>query len=161
MIDVDTLLGNGRPTRARTRCDLAGYGPIGRVVAVRLACDAEASLAWSCRVSRGCSISVAAPAVVSPALRKAVMLRDRTARAGDCRVPAKWCDVHHIVHWLDGGETKEENLILLCRRHHVDHHEGGWRMSREPDGTVTSRRVRLQRVRNRRRSQSRPRESDL
>jgi hypothetical protein len=92
---------------------------------------------------------------VSPALRKAVMLRDRHCQGRACRTPAKWCDVHHIVHWLDGGETKEENLILLCRRHHVEHHEGGWQVIREPDGTITSRRAWPQRLRFRRRAPAR------
>ena len=35
-----------------------------------------------------------------------------------CSIPASWCDAHHIHHWVDGGETKIENLVLLCRRHH-------------------------------------------
>ncbi|MGI8517057.1 MAG: HNH endonuclease signature motif containing protein [Acidimicrobiia bacterium] len=39
-------------------------------------------------------------------------------RSAECRRPAKWCDVDHIVSWLDGGPTSLDNLQLLCRFHH-------------------------------------------
>ena len=45
-----------------------------------------------------------------------------------CDRPPDWTDSHHIVHWIDGGETKIENLTLLCRRHHTLHHERGFRI---------------------------------
>ncbi|MBP9116357.1 MAG: HNH endonuclease, partial [Acidimicrobiia bacterium] len=32
--------------------------------------------------------------------------------------PVSWCDAHHIKHWIDGGETSIENLVLICRHHH-------------------------------------------
>jgi hypothetical protein len=35
-------------------------------------------------------------------------------------------DAHHIIHWADGGETKMDNLVLLCRHHHRLVHEGGY-----------------------------------
>ncbi|HEX6310274.1 MAG TPA: HNH endonuclease signature motif containing protein, partial [Acidimicrobiia bacterium] len=47
-----------------------------------------------------------------------------------CDRPREWCDVHHIVHWVDGGETKLSNLELRCRLHHRDIHEG--RRARAP-----------------------------
>ena len=47
--------------------------------------------------------------------------------------PAYWCDVHHVVHWLDGGETCPENSGLLCERHHTQVHHG-FRIERDPDG---------------------------
>jgi hypothetical protein len=34
------------------------------------------------------------------------------------------CDAHQIEHWLDGGETSLDKLVLLCRRHHRSVHEG-------------------------------------
>ncbi len=155
VIDVDTLLGKVSTDACGARCDLRDYGPIGRAVVERLACDPKIARVVMQGESRVLDLG-RSTRVVSPALRKVVMLRDRHCQGRGCRMPAKWCDVHHVVHWLDGGETKEENLILLCRRHHVEHHEGGWRINRAPDGTVTSRRVRPQRRRTRRRSQSRP-----
>lgn len=62
--------------------------------------------------------------VIPAALRRAVVARDRHCVASGCRRPAKWCDVHHIEHWLDGGETVIANLCLLCRYHHTQVHLG-------------------------------------
>jgi hypothetical protein len=39
-------------------------------------------------------------------------------------------DAHHVVHWADGGETKQDNLVLLCRRHHRFVHEYGFAVVR-------------------------------
>jgi hypothetical protein len=63
---------------------------------------------------------------VPPAIRRALEHRD-----GECRFPGCGCrytDAHHLTHWAEGGETRLENLILLCRRHHRALHEGGFRM---------------------------------
>ncbi|MGH8944552.1 MAG: DUF222 domain-containing protein [Acidimicrobiia bacterium] len=57
--------------------------------------------------------------VISPALRRAVVARDRHCVYPGCDRDATWCDVHHIVHWADGGETILANLCLLCRYHHT------------------------------------------
>ncbi len=71
-------------------------------------------------------------------LRRAIRLRDQHCQYPGCRAPAAWCDVHHLVHWLVGGETNLENCALLCRRHHVACHEGGWKLARGPDGRITA-----------------------
>lgn len=57
-------------------------------------------------------------------LRRAVVARDRHCVAPGCRRSAKWCDVHHIISWADGGETVIDNLCLLCRFHHTQMHLG-------------------------------------
>jgi hypothetical protein len=33
-------------------------------------------------------------------------------------------EVHHVVHWADGGGTDLENLAWLCPSHHDGHHRG-------------------------------------
>ena len=78
--------------------------------------------------------------VVSRRLRRAIALRDGHCQFPGCRAPAAWCDVHHLVHWRDGGTTGPDNLALLCRRHHVACHEGGWKLARGPDGRLVARR---------------------
>ena len=84
----------------------------------RLACDA--SLVSVGRKSR----------VVPAAMRRALDARDE----GRCRFPGcenrRWVDAHHIVHWARGGETKLDNLVLLCSRHHRLVHEGGFGLAR-------------------------------
>ena len=59
---------------------------------------------------------------IPPALRRALELRDGGCVHPGCNVPVSWCDVHHIIHWADGGETSLENCQLLCRRHHTRIH---------------------------------------
>jgi hypothetical protein len=71
--------------------------------------------------------------VVPPHLRRAVELRDQCCVFTGCEAPAWWCDVHHVLHWADGGETCLENSALLCERHHTKVHHGFW-IERDPDG---------------------------
>jgi hypothetical protein len=57
-------------------------------------------------------------------LRRAILFRHRHR----CAVPG--CDasygleIHHIIHWEDGGPTDTANLLPLCRHHHKAHHRG-------------------------------------
>jgi hypothetical protein len=61
---------------------------------------------------------------IPPALRRALEYRDRGCRFPGCGL--RFTDGHHVKHWADGGETKLENLVLLCRYHHRLVHEEGW-----------------------------------
>ena len=69
---------------------------------------------------------------VTPAMRKAIEARDLGCVFPGCDRPPHWCDAHHIVHWIDGGETTVLNLVLLCRHHHTLIHDHGWRLEGEP-----------------------------
>ena len=71
--------------------------------------------------------------VVPPHLRKAVELRDEACVFAGCAAPKYWCDVHHLQHWIFGGETSLENSALLCERHHTKVHHG-FRVERDPGG---------------------------
>jgi hypothetical protein len=75
---------------------------------------------------------------VPPSIRRALEARDRTCRFPGCT--ARRCDAHHVEHWVDGGATSLDNLMLLCRRHHWAVHEGGFNVLRHEDGAVTFRR---------------------
>ena len=59
---------------------------------------------------------------VPPTIRRALEYRDKHCRFPGCG--SKYCDAHHIRHWARGGETKLDNLSLLCVRHHRAVHEG-------------------------------------
>jgi HNH endonuclease len=62
--------------------------------------------------------------VVPASMRRAVIVRDRHCRFPGCDRPQSWCDAHHVVHWINGGQTALSNLVLLCRRHHrLIHHK--------------------------------------
>lgn len=71
---------------------------------------------------------------IPPAIRRALKKRDHGCRFPGCTAH-KFVDAHHIVHWADGGETKMDNLVLLCRHHHRLVHEGGFGVAMQPDGT--------------------------
>lgn len=89
----------------------------------KLACDASVS-----RIVFGTDsevLDVGRKTRVIPAgLRRAVIARDRQSVAPGCSRSAKWCDVHHLISWADGGETVIENLCLFCRYHHTQVHLG-------------------------------------
>lgn len=70
--------------------------------------------------------------LVMPAMRKAVDARDLGCVFPGCDRTPHWCDAHHIIHWIDGGETCVMNLVLLCRHHHTLIHDHGWRLKGEP-----------------------------
>jgi hypothetical protein len=42
------------------------------------------------------------------------------------------CQVHHIVHWVDGGATNQDNAVLLCGHHHRVLHRGEWQVQINP-----------------------------
>jgi hypothetical protein len=71
--------------------------------------------------------------VVTPGLRRAVERRDKSCVFAGCGAPSWWCDVHHLIHWLFGGETSLTNSALLCERHHTKVHHG-FRVERDPGG---------------------------
>jgi hypothetical protein len=71
--------------------------------------------------------------MVSGHLRRAVEARDGGCVFTGCDAPNSWCDVHHLVHWIDGGETSLANSALLCERHHTKVHHG-FRVERQPGG---------------------------
>ncbi|MDQ1463960.1 MAG: hypothetical protein QOC73_901 [Actinomycetota bacterium] len=64
------------------------------------------------------------------------LVTDRQYRAllirqhGQCAHPGcpntKNLHAHHRIHWLHGGRTDLDNLLLLCERHHVAHHDGAF-----------------------------------
>jgi hypothetical protein len=65
---------------------------------------------------------------IPPALRRALVARDKGCRFPGCDRPPDWCDGHHLIHWINGGETILDNTCLLCRRHHRFVHELGWQL---------------------------------
>ena len=71
--------------------------------------------------------------LVPPHVRRAAEVRDGGCVFAGCGAPTWWCDVHHLVEWINGGETSLENSALLCERHHTKVHHG-FRVERQQDG---------------------------
>jgi Domain of unknown function (DUF222)/HNH endonuclease len=72
---------------------------------------------------------------IPPSMRRALDARGRGCSFPGCQ-NTRFLDAHHIHHWADGGETRIDNLLLLCRHHHRLVHEGGFRAELAPDGSV-------------------------
>ncbi|HEX4490440.1 MAG TPA: DUF222 domain-containing protein [Acidimicrobiia bacterium] len=78
------------------------------------------------------------------AMRRAVTARDRCCRFPGCDRRPSWSDLHHVRAWMEGGETKVANLVLLCPYHHHLIHRRGWRTTFDgvtftvfkPDGEI-------------------------
>jgi hypothetical protein len=122
--------------------ELEHTGAIDHESVRRLACDASLTRIVLGARSDPLDVGRKTP-VVSSAIRKAVITRDRHCRFPGCDRPQSWCDAHHVRHWADGGQTSLANLVLLCRRHHAMVHRGfslemldGRPVFRRADGSV-------------------------
>jgi hypothetical protein len=77
---------------------------------------------------------------IPASIRRAVLLRDRACAWPKCGRPAVYCDVHHLRHKADGGETSVDNCVTLCQFHHdICVHRWGWELTLHPDGTTEAR----------------------
>ena len=112
----DTAVHVSAETSTRLACDAA---------VVRMQHDAEGQILDVGRKTR----------TIPSAIRRALSARDTRCQFPGCS--ARRCDAHHIEHWMDGGPTSLDNLVLLCRRHHRLVHEGGLTVRRQSDHTVT------------------------
>ena len=67
--------------------------------------------------------------------RVALAVRDGGCRWAGCDRPASYCEAHHIDHWqVDSGRTDVDRGLLLCRFHHLQLHNNGWRITRDGFG---------------------------
>jgi Domain of unknown function (DUF222)/HNH endonuclease len=139
VVDFDILMGRAPGNLHDARRRLEHLGPIAQETALRLACDTSVIRAVMAGRSEVLDLG-RATRVVSRAQRRALVLRDCGCGFPGCDRPPKWCDAHHIWHWVSGGPTDIANLVLLCRRHHVMVHEGGWKLARGPDGRIVAHR---------------------
>lgn len=112
------------PTR---RPWVEGAGPIAQSVARRITCDCSVV---GMLFNEGEPLNVGRKTRVWPiAIWRAIVARDRHCQFPGCN-EHRHLDIHHIIHWADGGETSVTNGISLCHRHHSLVHEGGYRIKR-------------------------------
>ncbi|MBM7516052.1 HNH endonuclease signature motif containing protein [Nocardioides nitrophenolicus] len=91
----------------------------------RMACDAE--IIPGVLGAQGQVLDVGrAQRLVTAAIWIALVIRDRHCAFPGCTRMPLACDAHHVVHWADGGATSLDNLVMLCRHHHVLIHQTPW-----------------------------------
>ena len=128
---IETLLGLVGAPAAEMEFSL----PISSKTVERLACDG--SIARVLLDSESTVIDVGrSKRVVSEPGRRALKARDGSCRWPSCDRRASWTAAHHVVHWIHGGTTDLNNLILLCHRHHWMVHEGSWQLIRGDGGEI-------------------------
>jgi len=89
--------------------------------------------------ARSVPLDIGYSATIPGAIRRAVQLRARHCEWPGCDKPPVHCDVHHLRHQADGGETSLRNCVLLCQFHHdICIHRLGWRLVLHPDGATTA-----------------------
>ena len=116
------------------RCDLDHGAALAPETARRLACDA--STIELDEDADGEPLNIGRKSrTIPPAIRRFLDHRDRGCRFPGC-TEHRHVDAHHIRHWADGGETRVDNLVLLCRHHHRLVHEGGYSIERRDDGRL-------------------------
>src|SRR6267378_4039292 len=126
---LETLLGLTGAPAAEMEFSL----PISSKAVERLACDSSVTRILLGPDSTVIDVGRSKRTVSGPA-RRALDARDGHCRwPGGCDRPARWSAAHHVVHWIHGGSTDLDNLILLCHRHHWMVHEGGWQLVRSDD----------------------------
>jgi len=88
----------------------------------RLSCDA--SLVTVLEDDAGTVLNVGRKSRIVPErIRRALRERDGVCQYPGCQ-ESEYVDAHHIQHWADGGETRLNNLVTLCRFHHRQLHRG-------------------------------------
>jgi len=115
------------------RCHVEDGPAISVTTAQMIACSA--SWSWMLHDSAGKLLDLGRRRRrPNTALRRAARERD-TCR---CRFPgceSRRVDLHHIQYWSHGGHTTLDNLVSLCKYHHMLVHERGYLIAAARDGT--------------------------
>jgi hypothetical protein len=127
---IETLLGLAGAQGADMEFSL----PVSSRTVERWACDCSVT-----RVLMQDSVVIdvgRAKRVISGPTKRALRARDGHCVWPGCDRPASWSDGHHLVHWIHGGSTNLDNLVLLCHRHHRRVHEDNWQIAKTDDGRI-------------------------
>ena len=122
--DVPAGTSQGR----RERCHTAERGPLTTASAARLACGGE--LVGALVDASGDVLALGrSRRLASPQQRIALSARDLHCQFPDC-TRRHSLEAHHIRMWSEGGPTDMDNMLLLCRSHHIAVHENRLRITR-------------------------------
>jgi hypothetical protein len=128
---IETLMGLAGAPAAEMEFSL----PISARTVERMACDCNIVRVLLDADSSVIDVGRSTPKV-SPVMKRALRARDGHCRWPGCDRPGSWSDAHHLFHWIKGGHTKLDNLVLLCYHHHRKVHEGGWQVVKCDDGSL-------------------------
>jgi len=123
VIDLDALIGAPPDLAATLRAERHGQRFLSSATLDRLSCDCDISRVITNGRSEILDVGRTTRAI-SPALWKALVVRDHHCRAPACHQPPERCEAHHIQPWSRGGRTELANLELLCWYHHRFRHTG-------------------------------------
>jgi hypothetical protein len=123
VMDLEQLPGATTDLLAQARADRRDGGLSANTLE-RITCDCNISRVLTAGRSEVLDVG-RATRTISPALWRALLVRDGGCSVRGCHAPPDQCEAHHIVHWSRGGRTDLDNLQLLCRHHHRQIHAGG------------------------------------
>ena len=96
----------------------------------KLTCTGQVAPVWQ---TDGLPVNVGrSMRIVPDRTRRLVEDRDRGCRYPGC-VARSYLEVHHIIHWKDGGPTDTWNLLCLCPYHHDAHHRSEFTLTGNAD----------------------------
>ena len=121
-VDIDTAAGRLPSDLTKAICELDGVGTISPAFMQLLLCDCAVGRVLLRGKSEVLDLG-RRTRLITPALRRALRVRDRGCVEPGCTLPAQYCDGHHITHWTQHGQTNLPNRQLRCRRHHLRQHQ--------------------------------------
>ncbi len=133
LVDLQTMRSGLHPASI---CETSSGAPLPPATIRRLACDAKILPI----VMNGPSLPVdlgRSQRVANRTQRRALRAAHRTCVVPGCTVAFDWCQVHHLLDWLQFGPTDLANLAPLCHRHHHLVHEGGWTLTLDEQRQAT------------------------
>ncbi|MBE1877174.1 HNH endonuclease signature motif containing protein [Myceligenerans pegani] len=138
LLRIAGLLDHGELDPAAGPAMLDGQVPVDDETAARLFAQAPSLRRLLTHPETGAVVSVGRDSYVVPAdLREYLRIRDVTCRWPGCGARAERCDVDHATDWAHGGRTDHDNLVHLCRTHHITKHQTRWTSDLAADGTIT------------------------
>jgi hypothetical protein len=119
--------------RDLSEAQLELVGPLNATDARMLACDCRIRPVVLGKSGEPLDVGRSARTVTIPQ-KYALTARDRGCAWPGCDMPVFRCTAHHIAFWRHHGETKIDNLVLLCGRHHKLIHSSQWTVRIAQDG---------------------------
>jgi hypothetical protein len=115
---------------------LEGAGPISVETAKRLTCDG--TMSFLSVDGKGVALKLGrARRLASEPQRRVLTVQGKgLCWWTRCTREARYCVPHHLDAYWKGGGTDVDRMVLLCPKHHPLVYEGGYKLEKQPNGTV-------------------------